>query len=141
MNGRQAVGVDTVESKASVLYDVLNEIPLAGSIHPGRTNDIVASQQHLENLGEGDILMADRGFISYAFFAQILAQNAHFVIRVRDNTYEKYHHLLSNPTQNDVIVDIERSAYFSNDTELPESLRIRFIKIILADGESRRSFK
>jgi IS4 transposase len=135
MNGRQAVGVDTVESKASVLYDVLNEIPLAGSIHPGRTNDIVAAQQHLENLGEGDILMADRGFISYAFFAQILAQNAHFIIRVRDNTYERYHHLLSNSTQNDVIVDIERSTYFSNDTELPGSLRIRFVKIILGDGE------
>lgn len=135
MNGRQAVGVDTVEAKASVLYDVLNEIPLAGSIHPGRTNDIVASQQHLQSLGEGDILMADRGFISYAFFAQILAQNAHFVIRIRGNTYEKYHHLLSDSTQNDVIVDIERSAHFSNDTELPESLRIRFIKIILADGE------
>lgn len=74
MNGRQEVACDTVEAKASVLYDVLNEIPLAGSIHPGRTNDIVASLPHLESLGAGDILMADRGFGSYAFFAEITAQ-------------------------------------------------------------------
>jgi hypothetical protein len=56
MNGRQEVACDNVEAKVSVLYDVLNEIPVAGSIHPGRTNYIVASLQHLEMLEAGDIL-------------------------------------------------------------------------------------
>ena len=135
MNGRQAVGVDTVESKVSVLYDVLNEIPLTGSIHPGRTNDIVASQQHLENLQAGDILMADRGFVSYAFFAQIRAQNADFIVRIKENTYEKYHHLITDSTRKDVIAEIECPDYFNGDAELPRSLRLRFIKILLADGE------
>jgi hypothetical protein len=65
MNGRQEVACDNVEAKVSVLYDVLNEIPLAGSLHPGRTNDIMASLQHLELLEAGDIFMADRGFGSY----------------------------------------------------------------------------
>ena len=135
MNGRQAVGVDSVESKVSVLYDVLNEIPLTGSIHPGRTNDIVASQQHLENLKAGDILMADRGFVSYAFFAQIRAQNTDFIVRIKENNYERYHQLIADSTRNDVIAEVERPDYFNDEGELPGSLRLRFIKIILADGE------
>jgi hypothetical protein len=53
MNGQQEIGCDTVESKVSVLYDVLNEIPIAGSIHAGRTSEIVASSPHLKNLGAG----------------------------------------------------------------------------------------
>ena len=135
MNGRQAVGVDTVESKVSVLYDVLNEIPLTGSIHPGRTNDLVASQQHLKNLEVRDILLADRGFVSYAFFAQIQAQNADFIVRIRENAYENYHQLLTDSSRKDVIADVERPAHFNGDAELPDSLRIRFVKIILGDGE------
>ena len=53
VNGRQDIGCDTVESKVSVLYDVLNEISIAGSIHAGRTSDIIASSPHLKNLGAG----------------------------------------------------------------------------------------
>jgi hypothetical protein len=135
MNGRQAVGVDSVESKVSVLYDVLNEIPLTGSIYPGRTNDIVASQPHLESLEAGDILMADRGFVSYAFFAGIRAQNADFIVRIKENNYERYHQLLADSTRNDVIAEVERPDYFKDEGELPVSLRMRFVRIVLADGE------
>lgn len=75
MNGRKEVAGDNVEAKVSVLYDVLNEIPLAVSIHPGRTNDILVSLRHLEILDAGDILIADRGFGSYAFFDDITTEN------------------------------------------------------------------
>jgi hypothetical protein len=70
MNGRQEVACDNVEAKVSALCDVLNEIPLAASIHPGRTNDIMAALQHLEILEAGDILMGDRGFGSCDFFCR-----------------------------------------------------------------------
>ena len=135
MNGRQEVAGNNVEAKASVLYDVLNEIPLEGSLHPARTNDIVASQQHLKNLEAGDILIADRGFVSYAFFAQIRAQNADFIVRIRENAYENYHQLLTDYSRKDVIAEVERPAHFNGDAELPGSLHMRFIKIVLADGE------
>jgi hypothetical protein len=79
--------------------------------------------------------MADRGFGSYAFFAQIRAQKADFIVRIKENTYEKYHHLITDSTRKDVIAEIERPDYFNGDAELPRSLRLRFIKILLADGE------
>jgi hypothetical protein len=135
MNGRQEAACDNVEAKVSVLYDVLNEIPLAGSIHPGRTNDIMASLQHLENLEAGDILMADRGFGSYAFFAEITARKADFIVRIKEKTYAGYHHLFTDTTHNDIVADVERPAYLNDRTELPRSLRMRFIKIVLSNGE------
>ena len=135
MNGRQEVACDNVEAKASVLYDVLNEIPLAGSIHPGRTNDILASLQHLEKLEAGDILMADRGFGSYAFFAEITARKADFIVRIKEKTYADYHQLFTDSSRTDIVADIERPSRFHDDSELPRNMRMRFIRIVLADGE------
>ncbi len=135
MNGHQGVACDNVEAKVVVLYDVLNEIPLAGSIHAGRTNDIRASLQHLDNLGAGDILIADRGFGSYAFFAEIVGKKADFIVRVKDKTYQKYHQLFTDAAHKDIVAEVERPAHFHDDMELPHSLRMRFIRIVLADGE------
>ena len=135
MNGRQEIGCDTVESKVSVLYDVLNEIPIAGSIHAGRTSDIVASSPHLKSLEAGDVLMADRGFVSYSFFAEIRAQNADFIVRIKERNYEKYHHLFTDSTLKDTTVDVECPDYFKDDGALLRSLRMRFIRIVLEDGE------
>jgi hypothetical protein len=135
MNGRQEVACNNVEAKVSVLYDVLNEIPLAGSIHPGRTNDIVASLQHLENLKAGDILMADRGFGSYAFFAKIAAQKADFIVRIKEKTYASYHQFFTDSKCNDIIADVECPKRYKDDAELPHSLRLRFIRIVLSNGE------
>ena len=135
MNGHQGVACDNVEAKVVVLYEVLNEIPLAGSIHAGRTNDIRASLQHLDNLGAGDILIADRGFGSYAFFAEIVGKKADFIVRVKDKTYQKYHQLFTDAAHKDIVAEVERPAHFHNDTELAHSLRMRFVRIVLADGE------
>jgi IS4 transposase len=94
-----------------------------------------ASQQYLENLHAGDILMADRGFVSYAFFAQIRAHNSDFIVCIKENAYERHHQLITDSARQDVIAEIDRLDYFNRDAELPVSLRLRFIKILLADGE------
>lgn len=135
MNGRQQVACDNVEAKASVLYDVLNEIPLEGSIYPARTNDIKAANEHIEALKSGDIVMADRGYCSYAFFAEIRAKNADFIIRIRDKAYENSHGLFSNPTKTDEIAEVACTKSFLKDGHLPSSMRIRFIRIDLPEGE------
>lgn len=135
MNGRQEVACDNVEAKVSVLYDVLNEIPVAGSIHPGRTNDVVASRHHLEKLEVGDILLADRGFSSYAFFAEISQQKADFIVRIKEKAYAEHHQFFTDPTRNDIVADVERPAHLNDDRELPSSMRMRFIRVVLGDGE------
>lgn len=135
MNGRQQVACDSVEAKAAVLYDVLNEIPLAGSIHRARTNDIKAASEHVTILQPGDIVMADRGFCSFKFFAEIRQKNAEFIIRIPDGSYAGYHQLLPTPSTRDVTVEVPRSKQLESEQHHPASMSIRFIRVDLPDGE------
>jgi hypothetical protein len=68
-------------------------------------------------------------------FAQIRAHNADSIVRIKENTYERHHQLVTHSTRKDFIAEIERPDYFNGGAELPGSLRLRFIKILLADGE------
>lgn len=135
LNGRQHVACDNVESKVAVLYDVLNEIPLAGSMHVGRANDMKASVAHLDCLGAGDLLMADRGYCSYKFFAEILLKKADFVVRLREKTYHNYHQLFTDRTRRDEIAQIPVPEHFSSEQHLPKSITLRFVRVDLPDGE------
>lgn len=135
MNARQKYACDSVESKAAVLYDVLNEIPLAGSLHRARVNDIRAAKEHLSLLGAGDIVMADRGYCSYAFFADIQAQNADFIVRLREKIYQNFHSLLSDSTQKEVFIEVPCPDQFRKEPGIPSHLSLRLIRVDLPDGE------
>ena len=135
LNGRQRLACDNVESKAAVLYDVLNEIPLAAGMHAGRANDIKASVEHLNCLRVGDILMADRGYCSYKFFAEILLKKADFVVRLRDKTYHNYHQLFVDQARREEIAEIPAPEHFRSETHLPLKIKMRFVRVDLPDGE------
>jgi hypothetical protein len=135
MNGRQQVASDNVEAKVSVLYDVLNEIPLCGSIHEARTNDIRAATEHLETLELGDIVMADRGYCSYAFFSEIRRQNADFVVRIRDKMYHHSHQLFCDPTKREKTAEVVCPVHLRGEAHIATSMHMRFIRVDLPDGE------
>jgi len=135
MNGKKAISNNQVEAKAAILYDVLNKIPISASIFPGRTNDIKASSQALECLTDKDILIADRGYGSYKFFADIIGKNAQFIVRLKDKTYERYHNLFNNAATNEKVVEVSVPYVLKDDTAVPTSLRVRFIRIQLSSGE------
>jgi hypothetical protein len=125
-----------VEAKMTVLYDVLNRIPLSASLDKARAADIKASQKHLSVIRANDVVLADRAFGSYNFFAQILGKNANFVIRCKGKTYDKYHRLFSGKNgrlERTVILHAPR--YLSAEGKIPLSLKVRFIKVELSNGE------
>ena len=64
-----------------------------------------------------------------------MGKKADFIVRVKDKTYQKYHQLFTDAAHKDIVAEVERPARFHDDTELPHSLRMRFIRIVLADGE------
>lgn len=73
LNGSKQRASNQVEAKATILYDVLNEIPISAELLPGRTNDLKACQGQLEHLNKGDILIADQ-HMDPTVFLQILSQ-------------------------------------------------------------------
>lgn len=135
MNGKRAIVNNQVEAKAAILYDVLNRIPVSSNLFPGRTNDIKAGKEALEVLTEKDILVADRGYGGYQFFADIIDKKANFIVRLKDKTYDKYHNLFSDSDTREKIVEIPKPYVLRDDSSIPDSIKIRLIRIVLSSGE------
>jgi hypothetical protein len=133
LNGNSESCGGQVEAKMSVLYDVLNEIPLLGKLDQGRANDLSSSREHLELLGENDLLLADRGYTSYRFFSDIRARNAHFVVRCKSNSFRKQHKLAADDAHGDTTVKLPKPRGESSQT--PDSLTVRFVQLQLPDGQ------
>lgn len=133
--GQSRVGDEkSVESKLSVVYDLLNRIPLKADVFPGRTNDIVACTGQLSILGEKDILIADRGYDSYGFFASILERNADFVVRCTVSR-KIVSELMADSSKKEIVVSMSAPTNKQSDSSLPSELLIRFVRIQLSDGE------
>jgi hypothetical protein len=134
INGSQKREASNVEAKAMVLYDVLNRVPLSAGLFPGRKSDVRAGEEYISTLSKGDIVLADRAFGSYRFLKGINAQNADFIIRCKLKTFAKYHQFDDSPVSDDRTVFINPSGYVKKG-EKAESIRVRFVKVILSTGE------
>lgn len=128
--------VSPVEGKASILYDTLNNIPIHAELFKGRTSDLVCAPHHLEYITEEDIILADRGYDSYRFFAAILAKNANFIIRTKDANRVKEHELTPRSRHRERIVELKKPGTFQKDQSLPESIKLRFIRVDLGGGKT-----
>jgi len=135
MNGQKKRLTNQVEAKATILYDVLNEIPISAELSRGRASDLKASKIHLSNISRGDVLLADRGYGSYQFFTEILEQNADFVIRCKKRTFEKYHRLFSCTEKKEKTVNLPKPENLAGNSTIRNNLKIRFIRIELENGE------
>ena len=79
-------------------------------------------------------MLADRAFGSYLFFAELTAQNTDYIIRCKHMTCGKAHGVETSVDEFDRAVLLHARASISTD-RVPASLRVRFIKIILPNGE------
>lgn len=136
LNGNKQRLSNQVEAKATILYDVLNEIPISAELSCGRAYDLTASKAHLKNLSQNDVLIGDRAYGSYQFFVEILAQNADFLIRCKRKTFEKHHGLFNCSENKEKIVELPCPLQLaSTNCEIASSLKVRFIRIPLENGE------
>ena len=125
-----------VEAKASILYDILNRIPVHAELFPGRTSDITCAPAHLNHLRHEDIVLADRGYDSYRFFAAIIEQSADFIVRTRAKNRVKFHGLTANSKHRERCVVLEKPYTYREDETLPDRLKLRFIRVDLDNGET-----
>lgn len=130
--------------RINVLYDVLNEIVLKGSLQPYGESERSACLQLLEDtdLGEDTLILFDRGYPCYWLFYYLISRSAHFVFRASCNMNKQVEAFI-NSDQTDMILDIFpsykslkklRELQFCGLSE-KTPLKVRLIKVLLDSGE------
>ena len=132
-----------VQARVSLLYDVLNNIIVDSTITHSKMHEIkIATNTHLSQVKKDDLIIFDRGYLSYELFARIIHKtNADFVARVKRGVYKKYTDKLfdKNSKVTDTTITLTPSTKEANkvckEHNLPKSIKIRFVQVILDNGD------
>lgn len=79
----QSPAEDVVQARASVLYDVLNEMTIDAMLAPTEQGEITLAHQHEQHVRPDDLLLLDRGYPSFHLAYDILERGANFVFRCK----------------------------------------------------------
>ena len=129
---------DVVLARASVLYDVLNNIVIDSSINDKSIGERRLAQQHLKHTNKNDLTIYDRGYPSYELFAEI-NETSNYLMRIRNNSFYKVKFLFDKHSKiKDTILEIKAPKKIKNElikNNLPLTMKIRFVQVLLSTGE------
>ncbi|TPU12503.1 IS4 family transposase, partial [Acinetobacter baumannii] len=129
------------ESKASIKLSVglnhSNTIPEFVALGDGIENDMV--QGRAFKFPAGSIIVFDKGYVDYQWFAQLTLQNVSFVTRLRPKTVYQVKSSRSVLATKGIIADecIELSSAYAKKRGAPELLR----RIEFYDTDKKRTFE
>ena len=129
------------ESKASINLSVglnhSNTIPEFVALGDGIENDMV--QGRAFKFPAGSIIVFDKGYVDYQWFAQLTLQNVSFVTRLRPKTVYQVKSSRSVLATKGIIADecIELSSEYAKKRGAPELLR----RIEFYDTDKKRTFE
>lgn len=122
----------------SALYDVLNEIVISAELANSLTAERTLAEHHFDHTKVGDIVVLDRGYPGYKFFAVMLSKKLHFICRCGGNMFADYHSLfVKDKNQDELIVEMLPHRLRASDIAdgFQKSLRVRLVKVVLNSGE------
>jgi len=131
-----------IQARVSILYDVLNRISIDAVITDSKTHETeIAKNNHFKFLDKNDLVLMDRGYPSYELFTMITKQyNSNFLIRMKKGWYKDIQFLFDkNSKIKDIAIALQPTTKKLHDEienkNLPLQLQVRFVQVILDDGE------
>lgn len=98
----QKLGIgNSPQARVSQLYDVLNHITLDAEIQPYQTGEREIALSHAPSLRPNDLLVFDRGYPAFWFFAWLRSHSVQYCARVTDSTWtqvKEFKHSTVNET-------------------------------------------
>lgn len=128
---------DVVIARASILYDLLNEIVLDGKLCHFNIGEVPLSREHIKLAKEDDIIIMDRAYPSFESVYEMQKRKIHFIYRCKTNFSNQVNKFYESK-QKEGIIDIYPA---QNDSfkYLPYNkdacIRVRMIRIELNSGE------
>jgi hypothetical protein len=130
---------EVVQARASVLYDVLNNIVIDATLKDKADGERVLAISHLKHTQKDDLIIFDRGYPSVELFSYILSSDVHFLIRLRRNSFKQIAFLFDpNCSEDDIMIEIKAAKNIKEnlaEKNLPTIMKIRFVRIVLDNGE------
>jgi len=135
-HGNQHGGAVRVQALGSVCYDLLNDVALDATLGPQQAEKESIFTSHLQVTAPGDVIVLDRGYADYGVMAFLLHHHRDFVIRMPRRRAGASRVFWDGPHRDQVLELIapERQRDFVRQHGLASGLRVRFVKIALADG-------
>jgi len=133
----QHPGGEQVQALASVLYDLRNAVGLSAALGPKQAEKNLLFTTHLAATQAGDVLVCDRAYADYSVMATVVARQCHFVIRFPRQSFTTVNAFWAALAQERVVtlaVTSKARAYVA-EQQLPTTLRVRLVKVVLASGE------
>ena len=136
-NGKSSVVYSA--ARVSILYDVLNHLGWDARLAPYTTAETELARQHLPHTRKGDLLLCDRGYAGFFWFALLLAADVDFVVRCGQGSFTAVQELFRR-NQADLSVELVLPARPDlrkdlRQAKLPFQLRIRLVTVRLPTGE------
>lgn len=120
-------------------YDVLNHMAVKCKLAHGLSYEVNLAIEMLDCTTTEDLLIYDRGYASYEFFATLTQQRRNYLVRCSStSSFKAITSLISDPNNWSQVVTLKPpSRKKSNIQEkgLPLEIEVRFITVILSTGE------
>jgi hypothetical protein len=126
--GQQARG------RLSVLFDVQNRIALDAQLVPWEQGERAVAQQHFSRLAAEDVVLLDRGFAGYEFWAALQQVRRHFICRCARQTFAEVRKLFAGDRAG-VSEVLTVSAARGRAASSSAPLRLRLVTVRLSSGE------
>ena len=125
-----------VQTKACVLYDLLNEICINGILSSIDTDERAQAKQLLEHCQANDLIIYDRGYPSFELIYEHYQKNLHFLMRMPlDFSQVVKDFVASGKTSQIVEIKPGQKKSFENKPYTKSStLKIRLLRITLNGG-------
>ena len=126
-----------VQTKACVLYDLLNEICINGVLSSIDTDERTQAKQLLEHCQANDLIIYDRGYPSYDFINEHLTARVDALARVRKNQNTAVITFI-NSKKRTAIVDIlphKEQDFTAKQYDKKTTIKVRLVRVDLPSGE------
>ena len=124
-------------ARCSLLYDVLNQVPLDAQISGYKTSEKKLLSNHLDKIEEGDLVLADRGYAYSSVIYWLSERKAEFCIRFHDHKLKSVKAFI-NSEQSETQIELPLDPNFIKSMSLPKDtspIKVRLVKVELDTGD------
>jgi len=128
-----------VLAMGSILYDVLNQIPIDAQLAPYQESERDLLMLHMEKIKENDMLLLDRGYPCYWLLFLLMSKKIHFCVRVKVAGWNIAKDFVASGLQ-EKIINIKFQKKDRNKLEvfsdfLNKEITCRLVRVELSTGE------